>query len=770
MPIVLLLFGLLASAADAAAQQTAAAPQPPVAATLPPPPAGQGPPPPELPDTISRDDQGRATVRAVRVTTPMRVDGKLDEAVYESIRPASNFIQMEPRAGQEATERTEVWLFYDNNNLYVSFKAYESQPERMVANELRRDSGNIRQGDSVGFGFDTFRDRRNALQFETNPLGARSDGQSTNERQFNADWNPVWRVVAGKFDGGWTIEAYIPFKSIRYAPGTQQVWGFQARRISKWKNEISYLTRVPNAFGLGRADFSASLYSTLVGLEVPNLSRTLELKPFAISDLTTDNVSNPRRANDPSADAGIDAKYAITQNMTADFTVNTDFAQVEADEQQVNLTRFTLFFPEKRDFFLENQGIFTFGNNQGPGSTGNASDVPIPFYSRRIGLAQGRTGQVNVPILAGGRVTGRIGRYQLGMVNMQTREDQAVGAQASNFSVLRVRRDFLRRSSIGAMATSRSESQVGPGSNQFYGVDGNFAFFNNLLFTTYWAQTRSEGVDALNTSYRAQVDYAGDRYGVQLERLSVDPNFNPEVGFLRRTDMRKNFASFRFSPRPRRNRIIRKYYYVGALTYIEDSAGRVSTRLQDGSFDIEFQSSDRLSVGYLDDYELLLRPFTVGGVQIPAGGYQFGTARAAYFLGQQRPMSGSIGVEVGDFYNGKRTALAFNRSRVNLSPVFSLEPSVAINWIDLPTGQVTTKLFSSRITYTMTPLMFASALVQYNSTTRLVSVNARLRWEYRLGSELFIVYNEDRDRGAAVGLPGLQNRAFIVKVNRFFRF
>lgn len=768
MLTVLLLIGLLTAAPDVAAQQVTTSPPAPAAA----PPAGTNeiPPVPQLPNTISRDDQGRATVRAVRVTAPMRVDGKLDEAIYESVLPASNFIQMEPRAGQEATEKTEVWILYDNNNLYISFKAYESEPERMVVNELRRDSNNIRQGDSVGFGFDTFHDRRNAFQFETNALGARSDGQSTNERQFNADWNPVWRVAAGRFEGGWTVEAYIPFKSIRYAPGRQQVWGFQARRISKWKNEISYLTRVPNAFGLGRADFSASLFSTLVGLEVPNLSRTVELKPFAISDLTTDNVSRPSRENDPSADAGIDAKYAITQNMTADFTVNTDFAQVEADEQQVNLTRFTLFFPEKRDFFLENQGIFTFGNNQGPGGGGGASDVPIPFYSRRIGLAQGRTGQVNVPILAGGRVTGRVGRYQLGMVNMQTREGQTVGSQAANFSVLRVRRDLLRRSSIGAMATSRSQAQSLPGSNQFYGVDGNFAFFNNLLFTTYWAQTRSEGVEALDTSYRAQMDYSGDRYGVQVERLRVDPNFNPEVGFLRRTDMRKNFAQFRFSPRPRRNRLIRKYYYVGALTYIEDSAGRVSTRLQDGSFDIEFQSSDRLSIGYLDDYELLLRPFSVGGVQIPTGGYQFGAARAAYFLGQQRPFSGSIGVEVGDFYNGKRTGLAFNRSRVNLSPVFSLEPSITINWIDLPTGQVTTKLASSRITYTMTPLMFASALIQYNSTTRLVSVNARLRWEYRLGSELFIVYNEDRDSGAAIGLPGLQNRAFIVKVNRFFRF
>ena len=206
----------------------------------------------QLPQTLVRDDQGRAVVRAVPVPSPMRIDGKLDEAIYASVQPASDFIQMEPNGGQTATEKTEVWVFYDRDNVYVSFRAWESQPDRTIANEMRRDSGNIRQGDSVGFGFDTFRDRRNAFQFEANSLGARTDGQSTNERQYNADWNPVWNLVAGRFDGGWTIEAAIPFKSLRYAPGTVQDWGFQARRTNKWKNEISYLTKIPPAFGLGR--------------------------------------------------------------------------------------------------------------------------------------------------------------------------------------------------------------------------------------------------------------------------------------------------------------------------------------------------------------------------------------------------------------------------------------------------------------------------------------------------------------------------------------
>ncbi len=726
----------------------------------------QGPPPPTLPDTISRDDQGHATVRAVRITTPMRVDGKLDEAIYGSVHPASGFIQMEPRAGQPASEKTEVWVFYDADNVYVTFRNWESDPSRTVVNEMRHDSGNIRQGDSIEFSFDTFRDRRNAILFEANSLGAKSEAQSTNERQFNADWNPVWELKAGAFEGGWTIEASVPFKSIRYAPGTVQDWGFQARRSNKSKNEIAYLTQLPPSLGLGRADFSASLYANLVGMEAPPLSRTLELKPYAIANLTTDNTSNPTRRNDPDGDVGVDAKWAVTQNMTVDLTYNTDFAQVEADEQQVNLTRFSLFFPEKRDFFLENQGLFTFGNNSfGQGQTN--SDLPILFYSRRIGLASNR----QVPIWGGGRVTGRMGRYQIGLVDMQTKDEPAANAESTNFSVVRVKRDILRKSSIGVLATARSKAQTLPGSNQVYGVDGTFGFFSNLTFATYLARTTSDGIDSDDMSYRAQMEYGGDRYGLQLERLSIDKNFNPEVGFLRRADLRKNYAQARFSPRIRRYKRVRKLSSIGQFTDIEDSAGNRSTRIADGEFAVEFQNSDRVQMGVNRDYELLVRPFTVvPGARVPVGGYEFTTARAGYTMGQQRKVSGTLLVEKGSFYNGDRTAVTISRSRLNVSPQLSVEPSIALNWLSLPAGDFTQKLVGSRVTYTMTPLLFASALVQFNSSTHTVSANARMRWEWRPGSELFIVYNEERDSEAAAGAPGLFNRAVIVKVNRFLRF
>jgi hypothetical protein len=267
---------------------------------------------------------------AVRLSAPLRIDGHLDEAVYAAFPPISDFIQMEPKAGEPATEKTEVWVFFDQHNVYVAMRAWESRPDLVVANEMRRDSGNIRMGDCVGFSFDTFHDGRNAFQFEVSPLGARVDGQSTNERQFSTDWNPVWDLAVGRFAGGWTVEAAIPFKALRYQPGAAQVWGFNARRNNKWKNEIAFLARVPAAFGIGRGSFAASLFPTLTGIDAPPGSKNLEVKPYVVADLTTDRSASPAILNDPDGHVGLDVKYGVTQSLTADFTYNTDFAAIDS--------------------------------------------------------------------------------------------------------------------------------------------------------------------------------------------------------------------------------------------------------------------------------------------------------------------------------------------------------------------------------------------------------------------------------------------------------
>ena len=328
-------------------------------------------------------------------------------------------------------------------------------------------------------------------------MGGRLDAQLTNESQLTTDWNPVWEVAVEKFDNGWVMEAALPFKSLRYRPGVTQVWGFQARRVNRWKNETSYLTPL-SAAQANRGHFRASLAATVVGLEVPRGARTLDFKPYAISDVKTDLMGSPRVANDLSGDLGLDVKYGVTQNLTVDFTFNADFAQVEADEQQVNLTRFSLFFQEKREFFLENQGTFGFGGVATSGRQAGASAAPVLFYSRRIGLHHGRV----VPIRAGGRLTGRVGGFSLGVLTIQSDDEVISGAQATNFTVVRLKRDLLRRSSVGALFAGRSVSLNGEGSNEAFGVDGTFGFFDDLTINTHWARTRTPGIKADDISYR----------------------------------------------------------------------------------------------------------------------------------------------------------------------------------------------------------------------------------------------------------------------------
>ena len=720
-----------------------------------------GLPAPRLPAVIARDAE-RATIRAIPLLAPLDLDGQLDEAVYDQVPAMTDFIQQEPVAGAPATERTEIWLLFDDDNVYVVARCFESQPERMIANEMRRDNNNIVQNEAIAFSFDTFYDRRNSVIFHVTPLGGRMDGQATNERQWSSDWNPIWDVAVSTFEGGWTVEAAIPFKSLRYRPGDGQLWGFNARRYNRWKNEFSYLVPIPPARGAPDI-MQASRSATVVGLEVPAPGLNLDVKPYVTSTLTTNRVTTPEVSNALGGDVGLDVKYAVTQNLLVDLTVNTDFAQVEADEQQINLTRFNLRFPEKREFFLENQGIFAFG---GASARAGSGDTPILFYSRRVGLSGGQA----VPILGGGRVTGRVGGFTVGGLNIQTGDDEDSGATSTNFSVLRVQRDVLRRSNVGAIVTARSARDSGPGHNLAYGLDGAFAFFDNLTINTYWARTDTDELVGSRTSYRTQLDYNADRYGVQVEQLMVGDAFNPEVGFLRRDDMRRSYASFRFSPRLLSVDAIRKVSWTGSLEYVENGGNQLETRVQTGVFGVEFENSDSVQLTVRDAFEFLPVAFDVArDVTVPVGPYGGTEAALQYGFGQQRPLSGTVSLERGAFFGGTRTAFGIQRGRLNLGTQLSVEPSYAFNDIVLPGGAFTTHLVGSRVTYTMTPLMFVSALVQYNSAASAVTANVRLRWEYQPGSELFVVYNEQRDTETS-GFPSLGGRAVIVKINRLFRF
>ncbi len=724
-------------------------------------------PAPIAPATVSRTAEGAVTVRAVRIPEPLKLDGRLDEAYYRDIPAMGDFIQQDPVEGAPETEKTEAWIFFDNDNIYVSVRCWDSQPEREVANEMRRDSNGVLQNDSLTVIFDTFHDKRNGVFFHTNPLGAIRDAAVTDEANVNIDWNAVWDVKTQRTNQGWTAEFQIPFKSLRYSAEPVQVWGVNFRRVIRWKNEWTYLAVVP-AYSTQRGIFLVSLAATLVGLETPPKALNLEVKPYGISGIRTDRKATPAFENKGDRNAGLDAKYGLSKSLTLDLTYKTDFAQVEDDTQQVNLTRFNQFFPERREFFLEGQGLFAFGGSSTGG--GGGSNTPVMFFSRRIGLNNNRP----VPIAGGGRLTGRTGAYSFGALNMQSKKDEPSKSQSTNFTVVRLKRDVLRRSNVGVLYTRRDETARGDApTGQTVGFDGLYSASTALNVNGFYARTEKPGVTAGNTSYLGRFDYNADRYGLQVERLKVGETFNPEVGFLRRTDFVRNFVQARFSPRPARNRMkaIRRFIYLGNIEYIANNQGRLDFREQEGQFEIEFFNSDRINVDYTRDYEFVPKAFAIASsnVTVPAGGYTYQNLLTSYAFGTQRTMSGNVSYQQGSLYGGTKRTLGLGGGRMELTPQFGLEPSFSLNWIDLPWGKLTSSVVTERTTYTITPRMFVSVLTQYASSSQTFSTNARLRWEYRPGSEMFVVYSDGRDT-VPTGFPPIVNQAFIVKINKLFRF
>ena len=713
------------------------------------------------------------------------MDGVLDEAAYQT-PPIGGFIQTLPLEGEPASERTDAWVFYDDDNIYLVCRCWDSAPpEEWIANEMRRDTNGLRQNDFFGALFDTFHDRRNGFNFYTNPLAARADQWITDEGNPNSDWNPVWSVRTGRFEGGWTAEMAIPFKSLRYRSGEDQTWGIQIRRAIRRKNEFAYLTFVPASTGGTSSIFRVSAAADLVGLDLPPAGRNIEIKPYATSSLTSDLTLADPVSNEADGDFGLDLKYGITASITADLTYNTDFAQVEVDERQVNLSRFSLFFPEKREFFLEGQGTFDFGRRPstgrggggggggrgggrggGGGGFGGGGSEPTVFYSRRIGLSDGEA----VPITGGGRVTGKAGRLGFGLMNLQTNDVEGVTPE-TNFSVVRIKRDILRRSNIGALFTNRSKSREVDGTNQVYGADGSFNFGENVSFSGFYAQSRTPGLNSDNESYVGRANYGGDRYGLSADYTVVGDNFNPEVGLVRRDNFRRYSTFARFSPRPRSIESIRQFRLFVRYERIESlNAGVLETEVWNGGFAIEFENSDQFGVFGGVNFERLEVPLQVSSdVSVPVGNYDFKSVSFQYGLGGQRRVSGSFSFQVGEFYDGTIRTVGYNRGRISVLDRFSLEPSVSFNDVKLPAGDFTTTLVGLRADYAFSPLMFVGGLVQYDSDSDSFSTNLRFRWEYAPGSEFFAVYTDERSTLRS-GIPVLETRAFVLKINRLLRF
>jgi hypothetical protein len=723
---------------------------------------------PVPPAVQARDSEGRVTVRAVRVEHAPRIDALLDEPIYRELTPVTGFIQQDPREGDLATEPTLVWITFDDHNIYFGARCRDSQPSRIMANDMRRDGRNVSQNDNISIVLDTFHDRRNGYEFLMNSIGGAWDTQITDERDANRDWNTVWSYASRRDDEGWTAEMAIPFRSLRYRGSGPQTWGINIRRNVRWKNELSYLSPVPRLYG-ARGILRLSQAATLVGLELPTPALNLDIKPYAVANVKADRAVDPTMAHDVDPDAGFDLKYGVTQSLTADFTYRTDFAQVEDDDLQVNLTRFTLQYPEKREFFLEGQGMFAFGGVQtGTSSTTTTvfgpSNTPLLFFSRRIGLQENRP----VPIEAGGRMTGRVGRYSVGLLDIQTDESVEAGAVSTNFGVVRVKRDLFQRSYVGVLATRRAPTANGGTENLAAGVDASFWLSRNLNVLGYYAGTRTPGRRDNSASYRARFDYDADLFGLQVERQAVQENFNPEIGFMRRADFIESLAQLRVSRRPGSIPGIRKLNYEAGLDYVTDGESRLENRQARFALRTEMQNSDSWSVVYTRDFEFLARPFEiVTGTFVPPGPYHTAGLRGTYTLGTQRRLSGDLSVMRGSLYGGDRTDFSY-RGRVELSPRLSVEPGVSFNWVDLPGAQFTATLLSGRGMLSFSPRMFVAALVQYNSTSHLMTTNLRFRWEYRPGSDVFLVYSDGRDT-LGTGFPTLSNRGVTLKLTRLFR-
>ena len=722
-----------------------------------------GPVAPIAPAVVNHDARGRATIRAVRITTPLTIDGRLTEDVYTTVAGAGDWVQQVPIEGTPATDTSEVWVTFDDENLYISVRCLDSAPGRQIATELRRDNQGIIRNDSLSIVLDTFYDRRNGFNFQTTPLGTLRD-QAIVDNVLNESWNTVWDVKASRTDSSWSSEIAIPFKSLRYGSSGPQVWGFNVRRIVPWKNEVSTLSAVPASYGIGAGN-RVNVAGTLVGLETPQASKNLELKPYAISSLSDDTTAAVPYTNDFKRNAGFDFKYGLTRSLIFDATVNTDFAQVEEDLQQVNLTRFSLFFPEKRDFFLEGQGIFAFGGAELDGRGGGTSrDIPILFFSRQVGLNKG----LSVPVEVGGRITGRVDKFTVGALNVQTDNEPTTGAVQTNFSTLRLKRNLFRRSAMGILATRRAPD--GRASNTAVGVDANLAFYDNVSFSGYFAKTTPGKATGSDASYRGRFGFTGARYGFEAEHLMVGEAFDPQVGYVRRTDFRRTYSQVRFSPRVRRVRQLRRLSWEANLDYVQNAPGTtVMNRDAEGNFNIEFNSGDTLNTEVNHTYEFVPSSFTISpGVVVPRGGYDGHNLRTSYTMGQQHKMAGTLTLQRGSLYNGTRTQASYS-GYLGFNSHLAIEPSLILAWVDLPWGTFTARVLTMRTVVTPTARMVLSNLVQFNAASQTLSSSVRLRWEYTPGSEFFVVYSDGRSTLGS-GIPELLNRSLAVKVTKLLRF
>ncbi len=699
-------------------------------------------------------------MNAHKLATAPLIDGVvLGDDAWSGVVPATGFRQVQPDDGQPSSQKTEVFIGYSGTSLYIGVIAHDDDPSGIIVTDSRRDS---ELGDTDAFLviIDGLLDRQNGFMFGTNAAGIEYDAQITKEGSgrfgsgggaFNLNWDSSWTVRSHIGEYGWSAEFEIPFSTLRYGSGDVQDWGINFQRNIRRNNEIAYWAPLDRNRNLQRV----SEAGTLKGV-VPPAQRNLQFTPYLLGSARR---GGERTGTETDSDVGFDAKYSITPSLTLDLTYNTDFAQVEADELQLNLDRFALFFPEKRPFFLENAGQFGVGN-------GGEAEL---FFSRRIGISD--EGSV-IPVEGGARLSGKVGeRTNLGLLFMST-EAVADIAPGNNFAVARINQELPNRSSIGAIYVGRDGdgsflTPEGDDYNRSYAVDGAWGIGDHMLLKAWAARSDTPGLDGDDSAWAASAEYDSTTWASSLSYSEIGEDFNPEVGFLSRSNYRK--VSGRLLRRIRPDDLwglLELRPHISYTGHWKPDGFHESGFLHiDNHF--EFRTGTEFHTGVNFTKDGVIEAFDiVDGVTIQPGTYDHAEVQLIYYTNQSKPLSVSLRTTVGGKFGGDRVSVAPS-IRYRIGETFRSELSLVYNDFELPVpnGDFTANLARLRLSYSFTPKVQLQALIQYNDNADTVGTNIRFSWLRNANSGLYLVYNEVDERFAGAAPTG---REFILKYSHIF--
>ena len=663
---------------------------------------------------------GRASLRAVPLRQPIVLDGRLDEPTWQTAPVADDFRQREPDEGAPASQATQVRVLYTPTTLYVGVTCHDTDPDAIVTTRFNRDAV-LDADDRVSLLFDTFADRRNAFKFQTNSVGARVDELVGDDGEVdNRDWNGIWNVKTARTATGWSAEFEIPFQTLSFAPG-QTSWGFNVQRIIKRRTEETVWTGHRQNLDFDRVSNAGRLH------DLRGLSQRggLDFSPFLTTEV---------RRNSAAFKPGFDLFYKLTPGLTLSLTLNTDFSEAEVDDTQVNLTRFSLFFPEKRQFFLEDAPNFAVD-----GLTPTSGPlVIIPFFSRRIGIADdGKT----VDLIGGGKLSGRIGKYRLGLLSVQTQERDPVPGE--NFSVIRVKRDVGRQASIGLIATRRT-----PENGDATGLYGHDFLYKttdlwgdrNLTVTSFVLKSFAPTARK-NWAWGGQLDLPNDTWRIFGTYREVQRDFDATLGFVPRKGIRRFGWFLEAAPRPGRWHT-RQVSCAFDGNYITDQdTNRLLTRNIVLPCEWRFESGDKLAFRTWHQFERLTEDFSISrGVTLAPGRYTFRRYMVKAETADKRPLSASLTYYWGDYYSGERDSW-LARLTFQPGPRLFLSPEYQQNDVRLPEGNFVVRLLRVRLDAALSPDLSWFSVVQYDNVSDVLSLNTRLRWIVEPGNDLFLIYN-----------------------------